>query len=118
MHNNKQTVSPWLIAFRVLFTVCLVGTIIFIFRNSLQAAEISSARSLAIMQKINSILSRLGITEGLSNHAVRKAAHFLEYCLEGFWLMLCTRVYTRHFVRHISWPMLGALFTALCDETL
>lgn len=44
--------------------------------------------------------------------------HFLEYTLEGFWLMLCLRVYTSHFVKHISWPLLGGLLTALCDETI
>ena len=32
--------------------------------------------------------------------------------------MLCLRVYTRHFVRHMSWPILGGLLTALTDETI
>lgn len=38
--------------------------------------------------------------------------------LEGFLLMLCLRVYTRRFVRHVSWPMLGGMATALLDETI
>ena len=33
-------------------------------------------------------------------------------------LMLCLRVYTAHFVRHISWPLLGGMTTALLDETI
>ncbi len=32
--------------------------------------------------------------------------------------MLCLRVYTRHFFKHVSWPMLGGLLTALTDETI
>ena len=32
--------------------------------------------------------------------------------------MLCLRVYTRHFVRHMSWPILGGVLTALTDETI
>lgn len=32
--------------------------------------------------------------------------------------MLCLRVYTRRFVRHVSWPMLGGMATALLDETI
>ena len=32
--------------------------------------------------------------------------------------MLCLRVYTRHFVRHISWPLLAGMSTALMDETI
>ena len=51
-------------------------------------------------------------------HFIRKLAHFCEYALEGFLLMLCLRVYTRHFVRHMSWPILGGLLTALTDETI
>ena len=32
--------------------------------------------------------------------------------------MLCLRVYTNRFVRHISWPLLGGMTTALLDETI
>ena len=32
--------------------------------------------------------------------------------------MLCLRVYTKRFVRHVSWPLLGGLATALMDETI
>lgn len=49
---------------------------------------------------------------------MRKLAHFSEFTLEGFLLMLCLRVYTRRFVRHVSWPMLGGMATALLDETI
>lgn len=69
------------------------------------------------MQKINAILAHLNIGP-LSEHVVRKLAHFSEFTLEGFLLMLCLRVYTRRFVRHVSWPMLGGMATALLDETI
>lgn len=32
--------------------------------------------------------------------------------------MLCLRVYTAHFVRHMSWPLLIGMGTALMDETI
>ena len=32
--------------------------------------------------------------------------------------MLCLRVYTRHFVRHVSWPLFFGLLTAVIDETI
>ena len=51
-------------------------------------------------------------------HIVRKLAHFCEYTLEGFLLMLCMRVYSRHPLRHITVPMLGGVLTALTDETI
>lgn len=114
---EHEKTSPWLIAFRVIFTIALIACIAFIFRNSLESGTLSSARSQAIMQKINEILSVVNLGP-LSEHTVRKLAHFAEFTLEGFLLMLCLRVYTNRFVRHISWPLLGGMTTALLDETI
>lgn len=114
---EREKTSPWLIAFRVIFTIALIACIAFIFRNSLESGALSSARSQAVMQKINEILSVVNLGP-LSEHTVRKLAHFAEFTLEGFLLMLCLRVYTNRFVRHISWPLLGGMTTALLDETI
>lgn len=117
MSNETERTSPWLIAFRVIFTVAVVLCIGYIFGNSLEVAAESSARSQAVMNHLNAILSRIGLGP-VSEHTVRKLAHFAEYCLEGLLLTLCLRVYTRRFVRHISWPLLGGLLTAVTDETI
>ena len=69
------------------------------------------------MRYMNAILDRIGLGP-VSEHTIRKLAHFAEYCLEGLLLTLCLRVYTRRFVRHISWPLLGGLLTAVTDETI
>ena len=114
---EHEKTSPWLIAFRVIFTIALIACIAFIFRNSLESGALSSARSQAVMQKINEILSVVNLGP-LSEHTVRKLAHFAEFTLKGFLLMLCLRVYTNRFVRHISWPLLGGMTTALLDETI
>ena len=114
---EHEKTSPWLIAFRVIFTIALIACIAFIFRNSLESGALSSARSQAVMQRINEILSVVNLGP-LSEHTVRKLAHFAEFTLEGFLLMLCLRVYTNRFVRHISWPLLGGMTTALLDETI
>ena len=71
---HKRT-SPWLIAFRIIFTIALIWCILFIFHNSLETSSISSARSHEVMQKINAILAHLNIGP-LSEHVVRKLAHF------------------------------------------
>ena len=99
---EKERTSPWLILFRVVFTAALIACIMFIFRNSLE----NGAQSAKV---------HLG---PLSEHLIRKLAHFSEFALEGFLLMLCIRVYTKHFVRHMSWPLLGGMTTALMDETI
>ena len=121
MQEQNQRTSPWLIAWRVIFTFALIGCIVFIFSNSLQIADVSegaSGRVLGILQGILRHLGLPGAADRLTMHIVRKLAHFCEYLLEGFLLMLCLRVYTRHFFKHVSWPMLGGLLTALTDETI
>lgn len=115
MTQNKT--SPWLIAFRIIFTIGVLASIAFIFSNSLESGAISSERSQAVMHYMNAILDRIGLGP-VSEHSVRKLAHFAEYCLEGMLLTLCLRVYTARFVRHISWPLLGGLLTAVTDETI
>lgn len=114
---ETQKTSPWLIAFRIIFTIALLACIAYIFRNSLQTGAQSSARSQEAMQNVNNVLSRFHLGP-VAEHTIRKIAHFLEFSLEGFLLMLCLRVYTAHFVRHMSWPLLIGMSTAVMDETI
>ena len=114
---EQHKTSPWLIAFRVIFTFALIACIAFIFRNSLETGAQSSMRSQELMALLNELLGKVHLGP-LSEHTIRKLAHFAEFTMEGFLLMLCLRVYTAHFVRHMSWPLLGGMTTALMDETI
>ena len=87
----------------------------------MKIASVSTVSSGRVLTLLQAALRRLGhpaLAQRLTDHIVRKMAHFCEYMLEGFLLTLCLRVYTRRFVRHISWPILGGLLTALTDETI
>ena len=120
-YNDTERTSLWVIAGRVVFTVALIACIWFIFSNSMAVATVStdsSGRVLAWMRIILRHLGHPGLADRLTMHIVRKMAHFCEYTLEGFLLMLCMRVYTRRYVRHISVPMLGGVLTAMADETI
>ena len=116
MYQKKRT-SPFTIFFRILFTACLIYSVVFIFQNSLQIAEQSSLRSEQVQQVVNEVAGTVGLGP-FSLLAVRKMAHFAEFMMMGFWFMLCLRVYTRHFVRHVSWPLFFGLLTAVIDETI
>ena len=121
MERDNERTSPWLIAARVVFTLALAGCIWFIFSNSMAVAQVSSASSGRVLQLMQAALRRLGhpaLAQRLTQHVVRKMAHFCEYMLEGFLLMLCMRVYSRHPLGHITVPMLGGVLTALTDETI
>ena len=119
--KEPQSLSPWVLGGRVLFTLALVGCIWFIFSNSMAVADVSSVSSGRVLQLLQAVLRRLGmpgLAQRLTMHLVRKLAHFCEYLLEGFLLMLCMRVYSRHPLRHITVPMLAGVLTALTDETI
>ena len=119
--KKEQHTSPWLIAGRVVFTLALIGCIAFIFSNSMKIASVSSVSSGRVLQLLQAVLRRLGhpaLAQRLTMHIVRKMAHFCEYTLEGFLLMLCMRVYSRRPLRHITVPMLAGVLTALTDETI
>ena len=121
MAETSNRTSPWFIAWRVIFTFALIGCIVFIFSNSMQVAAVSegaSGRVLDFMQKVLRKLGMPGAANHLTMHIIRKLAHFSEYLLEGFLFMLCLRVYTKHVLKHVSWPILGGLLTALTDETI
>ena len=120
-NNNRERIPLWVVAGRVVFTVALIACIWFIFSNSMAVATVSSGSSGRVLAWMRIILRRLGqpgLAEHLTMHIVRKLAHFCEYALEGFLLMLCMRVYSRHPLRHITVPMLGGVLTALTDETI
>ena len=119
--TQNERLSPWVIVGRVVFTLALAGCIWFIFSNSMAVAQVSSASSGRVLTLLQVALRRLGhpaLAQRLTMHFVRKLAHFCEYLLEGFLLMLCMRVYSRHPLRHITVPMLGGVLTALTDETI
>ena len=119
--TQNERLSPWVIVGRVVFTLALAGCIWFIFSNSMAVAQVSSASSGRVLTLLQGALRRLGhpaLAQRLTQYVVRKMAHFCEYLLEGFLLMLCMRVYSRHPLGHITMPMLGGVLTALTDETI
>ena len=83
-----------------------------------EVSQGSSGRVLALLQGVLRRLGHPALAQRLTDHIVRKLAHFCEYTLEGFLLMLCMRVYTRNYIWHISVPLLGGVLTALADETI
>lgn len=92
--ERTRTSQILLIFFRILFTLLVLWTLWFIFHNALEPGALSSAHSQAVTDALNRALAKVG-GHPLTNAAVRKLAHFGEYCLLGFGYTLCLRVYTR-----------------------
>lgn len=109
--------GPGLVAWRTVCLLALVCTLWFIFWHSAQPAAVSGAQSRGVLDAVNRMLQACGLPEA-SEHAVRKAAHFVEFAALGWWLLLCAGAFLMHLWR--SWPWLWAA-GALCagiDESL
>ena len=117
MTKIRRNRRKLLIVLRIVFNLCLLGTVAFIFLNSAQNGENSGNLSLKIMELLNRITARLGLRFTFSHLLVRKLAHFAEYMMLGFWMMLTLRVYTWRLLSHISWPLFFGLLLPTLDES-
>lgn len=99
------------IILRVVLTSLTVILICWIFSNSVQNAEDSSSKSGAVREFLQNFVDAL-FPDGdifVSEHFVRKAAHFSEYALLGAMLLFTYRSYT---VKRF-WFLIPALIAAL-----
>ncbi len=101
----------------VIILIVLFLWIGFIFHNSMNNAVDSSASSSAVLEMANKLLAFVNLG-ALSEHTVRKAAHFTEFAIEGILLMLNLRVYAKNWKKQLAVPLLLGVLTALTDETI
>ena len=104
---------------RILWTAAVTLYLLFVFHNSLTPADLSSQQSGAVLRFAAGLLETAGIPSGwLTEHLVRKTAHFAEYALFGVLLWNCLRTYElprRVWTLLEAWLILAAPFV---DETL
>ena len=103
---------------RIVLTVLSAAALVFIFYNSSLDAVESSEQSGTMLGGINAFLRSLGIPIELSDHFIRKTAHFVEYFVLGglFSLTAFAYVRTRSRMLMIALP-LGAA-AAVTDELI
>ncbi len=113
MNNTKH--KRLLQILLLLLTVCVV---LFIFSNSRENAAESSSRSQQLTRFINYALRSVNLPWRVTEHLVRKAAHFLEYALLGFFVALTAASFTaRKLLRGmIAFP--ACLLVAVIDENI
>ncbi len=83
MGDYMKIRSKPLIVARILLALLTLSLIVFIFSNSAQTAEVSSASSGRIMAFLNSICSSLKLNFTFTQSIVRTLAHFAEFGLLG-----------------------------------
>lgn len=105
--------------FRIVMLSITLSLIAFAFIHSSMPSDVSGAESEATMGFLQSILNCFNFNIELSDHIVRKLAHFTEYTAIG--VMLMNTAYSFNKAKlHIFFPhiLFGGLFTAVIDETI
>ena len=77
-NGARAILSIW----RAVCILALAGTLWFIFSHSAQPAPVSGAQSRGVMAFVNEVLGSWGLP-GVSEHLLRKAAHFAEFTALG-----------------------------------
>lgn len=112
MSKNKIVIR------RVMLTILSVLMIGFIFFNSALDADLSSDHSGGVREFINSVLSSLHTNIVLSEHFVRKCAHFAEYFVLGTLLFYTVYSYVLKLSKRIYIAPLSGLLVACIDESI
>lgn len=104
---NKNTTH------RIVWTALTVLFTLFIFINSMLPASqsaVGSGNVLAFLQRF------IGENSGVTEHLVRKTAHFVEYLVLGMLLILTVRSYVDRIFEHIFIPLFAGLAIPVVDE--
>lgn len=107
---------------RWMWTILVIVYTGFIFSNSMTPADESSRQSGAVMNLLLQLLGSLGLEGGwVTEHLIRKTAHFVEYAVLGVLLWKCLETYEwRRQVSRMRLLCQGglAVWIPLLDETI
>ena len=102
--------------------ICTALTLIFIWGNSFLPSDVSSGESGFVMKLLTPLLEIFTGKGNVTEHLVRKLAHFTEYTVLGVELGLLFGVMKRNKDRIVwrCWPLifLHSIGIALIDETI
>ncbi len=106
------------------FIILIVIVLLFIWGHSLMPVDTSSSESTGLMQVLQSVLDFLHIPITLTEHFVRKLAHFTEHAVVGLILGLFTypklgnSPSRRDRFDAVVLPLVAGFFIGFIDETI
>lgn len=114
---ESKAAGRWLIVMRCIVTAAFLVCVVFIWHNSMESAEVSAGRSGRMTEIVNQVLE--SVEKGpVTEHFVRKLAHFSEYGLEGVLTLLLFMVYCLKPAKRMRASVLTGMFTAIVDESI
>ena len=105
-------------AARIALSVAVCALACFIWGNSLASGPASSQVSGTVTQRVNDALQAVSPGASVTEHFVRKAAHFSEFALLGALAAAWVRAWGLRLARALGWALLAGMAVALADETL
>ena len=103
---------------RIALLVAIILTLAFIWGNSLLSREQSSDESAWVLQLLTPVLELFVGKGNVTEHLVRKLAHFTEFALFGFELLFWFTDLREQVKEALLLAMAHGLFAALTDETI
>ena len=104
---------------RIFWLAVLLLYVCFIYGNSLTPASVSSQESGFVLAFSRNVLEGLGLESmWLTEHIVRKTAHFLEYAGLGILLAFNFRPWAGAFAGRLRGALEAALVIPFVDETI
>lgn len=103
----------------VFFIIMLVITglyILFIWWHSTRTADESTLESTFVLKMFQNILKSVGFKAELTDHIIRKSAHFCEFAFLGLLTAWCAYIKNKKFLRNYLSIGFICLATAVVDE--
>lgn len=104
--------------YRYIFIILTVFVICFIWWNSSQNGKESSDISQGVLYEIMQLFAHIGVNTDITEHIVRKLAHFTEFTALGFLLSIDTVLFLKKMKQYVWIPLFSGLLVALIDETI
>ena len=104
--------------YKYLFIIITFFVIGFIWWSSSKNGEESSGISQGVLYEIMQIFARIGISTDITEHIIRKLAHFTEFTALGILLSIDTVLFLKNMKQYVWIPLFIGLLVALIDETI
>ncbi|MBR1731600.1 MAG: VanZ family protein [Ruminococcus sp.] len=113
MINNKRRKST---VFKIILFVLTGAYIAFIWIHSTMDAKTSTGESTLVLEFLTNFFKSIGISAQLTDHIIRKSAHFCEFALLGCLTLWCGYLINKNIVKNLMSVGFVYLFVAVIDE--
>lgn len=102
----------------IILTIITVIYMTFIWIHSAMPADVSSEESNAVLGFVDAIIRLFGFSVELTDHIIRKTAHFCEFALLGTLVMWTANSINGKIINNLLSCSFICLATAIIDETI